>query len=213
MNNVTIKDIKGNILHDIDRSANRFSHSKTIRKTIEQLVKEGKSLAYADLSKFDLVKANLQGINLQKAKLCGTNFRGADLFKADLSGADLYAADFRGANLHRANLSNSNMQGNDIIFTSLDNANLKHTVLDGVIIENNITLLPNGYFIITNADEKQSTLEIFNTNQGLYFRLYRVLYNEEKFIYFILNKHDDAMQWTKFLLQCIEVAKIRFSLN
>ena len=64
-----------------------FTHkceNNTIKKTVEEAVKQGVSLAYANL-----YKANLAG-----AKLAGANLAGAELSGAELAGADLVGAKF-----------------------------------------------------------------------------------------------------------------------
>lgn len=68
-----------------------FAHeceNNTIKKTVEEAVKQGVSLAWADL-----VGANLSGAKLSGAKLSGAQLSGANLAGANLSGANLAWAD------------------------------------------------------------------------------------------------------------------------
>ena len=74
-----------------------YSHDcedNTIKKTVEQAVKEGRSLFNADLAGADLSGADLFGANLDYA----------NLYMADLSDANLQGAHLYGANLHYSNL-------------------------------------------------------------------------------------------------------------
>ena len=71
----------------------------SIKELVEKAVKEGVSLAYADLRGADLDYADL---------------RKADLSYADLSYANLYGADLKGANLWSANLGGANLYGAEI---------------------------------------------------------------------------------------------------
>ena len=81
----------------------------TIKDAVEAAVKQGVSLAWANLT-----GANLTGANLTWADLTGANLTWANLTGADLTGADLYKANLTGADLTRANLTNANFT--DTIF-------------------------------------------------------------------------------------------------
>ncbi|MFM9102671.1 MAG: pentapeptide repeat-containing protein [Cyanobium sp.] len=88
--------------------------------------KPGANLTGYDLNRADLFKANLSGAdlyeanlrsaylskaNLSKANLSKANLSGSILPEANLSGADLYGANLSGADLYGANLSEADLEG------------------------------------------------------------------------------------------------------
>lgn len=76
-----------------------YSHDcedNTIKITVEQAVKEGVSLQYADLAGANLRNANLHGAYLFSVNLNNANLLGADLCYADLQYANLRGADLAG---------------------------------------------------------------------------------------------------------------------
>lgn len=81
------------------------------KQAIEDLNKDGASLASIDAPGADLVQ-----IHLQKA----------NLFRADLSGADLTLANLSSADLKSANLSSADLQYTDLIDADLSGANLSN---------------------------------------------------------------------------------------
>ena len=87
----------------------------TLKEAVEEAIRQGISLAFADL-KGD----NLKGANLNGTILRGANLKGADLKNADLSNTNLCDADLRGADLKDADLSNASL-----LFADLRGANLK----------------------------------------------------------------------------------------
>ena len=101
---IQIKSVLGSVLFEYEKENN------TIAKTVEEAVKLGIGLSYADLSYADLSNANLS--------------------YADLSYADLRDADLSNANLSNANLSNANLSNANLSNTDLSNANLSNTDLD-----------------------------------------------------------------------------------
>jgi pentapeptide repeat protein len=82
---IQIKTALGTLLFELEKSDN------TIKKTLEEGVKQG-----ADLRGAYLQGADLQGAYLRGAYLQGADLQGADLQGADLQGADLQGADLRG---------------------------------------------------------------------------------------------------------------------
>ena len=87
----------------------------SIRETVEEAVKQGirlhfADLAYADLSEANLNRAALNSANLREANLTRANLIEAGLRRADLSCADLREIDLCGADLTDANLSNANLE-------------------------------------------------------------------------------------------------------
>ncbi|MEM6781680.1 MAG: pentapeptide repeat-containing protein [Pseudomonadota bacterium] len=75
---------------------------QTIKRTLEQAVKDNINLSYADLR-----GADLRGAALDGAQLSGSCFWGADLSGADMSDAYLHKADLRLAKLNDTCLANS----------------------------------------------------------------------------------------------------------
>ena len=136
MNKIEIKDTNGNVIFIYEKENN------TIKDTIEEAVKNGVSLANADLKDTDLRGANLSGANLSHADISNTNLRGADLryailecanFKcAILSDAILYCADLKCADLKCANLIDANLSGAYLVYADLKGADLNGVDLSGV---------------------------------------------------------------------------------
>ena len=91
---MVIKDIKGCVIF---KSANR-----TIKDAIEEAIKKGVNLRYADLWRANLSGASLIGADLSCVDLIGANLRNADLRNANLSDADLSGANLSGAILRYA---------------------------------------------------------------------------------------------------------------
>ena len=97
---IKIESIFGKLLFEHEAEDN------TIKKTLEEAVKNDAYLVGANLG-----GADLRGANLGDADLRGANLRGANLVGANLGGADLGGADLRGANLGDANLVGANLVG------------------------------------------------------------------------------------------------------
>lgn len=110
--------------------------NNTILDTIQEAVKQGVNLGFADLQ-----GADLRGANLKNAFLQGADLRGADLYDANLSGVDLNCSDLRGAilnstDLSRADLYLSDLRGADIRcsilrYTNLNCADLRFANIRG----------------------------------------------------------------------------------
>ena len=94
--------------------------NNSIRKTVEEAVRNGVALYGADLSYADLYGANLRG-----AKLIGADLNWAKLSEADLKGADLREANLSGAKLNWAKLSKADLKGADLRGANLRGANLR----------------------------------------------------------------------------------------
>lgn len=119
---IQIKSVLGNILYEYE------SEENSIKKTVEEAVKE---------------KANLRGANLTGADLSGANLTGADLRCAYLRGAYLSGANLRGADLRCANLRGANLRCAYLRYANLEYANLRGAVNIPFIPLN----LPEGGFI------------------------------------------------------------------
>ena len=136
--------------------------NNTYKKTLEEAVKQGVNLAYADLNNFYLREANLAYAclknahlahaclkyadlshadlshsdliksNLSYANLCNTFLNGAYLGKAKLVGANMSESFIRGAILYEANLSFANLTNAELFDARLRGADLSNVILDNV---------------------------------------------------------------------------------
>lgn len=91
---IQIKSTYGDVLYE------HTCEDNSVKKTVEEAVKNNISLQGADL-----LASVLYGAKLRYADLRGADLREADLYNADLSGADLRSADLSGSNLCEAHLS------------------------------------------------------------------------------------------------------------
>lgn len=110
-------------------------------QALQDLNKDGVSLARVNFSETDLrsitlIFTNLSDANLSRANLRGANLRGAYLRGANfssayLSRANFRGANFRGANFSRANLRGADLRGADLEAADLSDANLRDANLKG----------------------------------------------------------------------------------
>ncbi len=184
MKTVTINDIRGNVLNSVEISDDT-PKDQEIKVALEKSVH---------------LRINLQGADLEGNDLAGANLWGADLLEANLREANLRGANLSGADLRKANLKKTFLKGTD-----LEGANLERA-----IIKKDILLLKDGYFTVTNIGSEQGTLEVFNTNRGLYFRRWCFFGNEAKFKAEIIDTHRDN-RIAKLYLHMIAGAKLRFN--
>jgi uncharacterized protein YjbI with pentapeptide repeats len=91
---------------------NRFTYqhifggrARSLGELVERAVRQGISLAEANLMRADLAGVDLVGADLSRAYLYGANLSRAALQKADLSGAKISKADLSGAWLSAAKLN------------------------------------------------------------------------------------------------------------
>ena len=91
----------------------------TIGKTVEEAVKQGVSLASANLENSDLSNLNLSNANLSYSRLVKSNLSNSNLDNADLCASDLFKA-----NLYNTNLSNTNLYYTCLDHSDLSTANL-----------------------------------------------------------------------------------------
>ena len=81
------------------------------KQSLLDRIREGASLAGADLRFLWFVHWDLSGRDLRSANLRGTQLRGSDLSRCDLRDAVLEAANLSGACLRDARLDNANLGG------------------------------------------------------------------------------------------------------
>ncbi|SRR6266481_6142680 len=205
MKTVTINDIRGNLLNSVE-IPDDTPKDQEIKVALEKLVQLRVSLEGANL-----YRANLEGANLTNANLIRVDLRKANLYQANLYSASLQEARLEGANLFGTNLFKANLEGVNLYEASLYRANLQGANLERAIIKEGVTLLKGGYFTVTNIGSKQETLEVFNTEVGLYFRRGCFFGNEEEFRAAVTEKHGNNKYAKMYLLQ-IDYAKIKFNI-
>lgn len=108
--------------------------NNTVKKTVEEAIKNNISLENVYLPNTYLMHANLRGADLSGADLSEANLSGADLSYADLSGTNLYGINLREAilsnvNLHGADLRHANMRSTYICCTDLRDADFHNANL------------------------------------------------------------------------------------
>jgi len=110
--------IKGEVIFSYECEDN------TIKKTVEEAVRQKVDLAFADLSGAILSGANLSGADLSYAKLRSAVLTLANLSHADLSHADLRQAVLAATNLSHTDLGDADLYGAILSITNLLGANL-----------------------------------------------------------------------------------------
>ena len=125
-----IKDVFGKTIYLVT--------GETLQSCLENMVRQGYSLASLDLSKADLRDANLKGADLRDANLTEANLRGARLQKASLRNADLTKANLRVAKLGKANLSKAQLSYADLRDADLKKADTSHSIFDNADLRGTI---------------------------------------------------------------------------
>ena len=125
---ITIKNTDGNIIFKYDCEDN------TIKKTVEEAVRQKVDLFYVDFYGADLRFANLKGAHLNNAYVCNASLRFANLKEANLSEAnlnyvDFYGADLRCSQLNKASLNNAYVCNANLRFANLKGAHLNNADL------------------------------------------------------------------------------------
>ena len=152
-----IKNVDKQVLFSYDCEDN------TIKKTIEEAVKQKVNLKFADfhnlyLFNINFYNANLHSADFSYAYLNYTDFRYADLSDANFRGANLRDTNLHGANLHNADLENANLEyicaeRANFYGVNFKNANLENVNIHGANLSNAKNIpslpmnLPNGEFI------------------------------------------------------------------
>lgn len=132
---IEIKDILGKVLFSYECEDN------SVKKTVEEAVKQDISLCNANLYNSNLRGSNLRGANLYGVNLCAADLNGANLYGANLCNANLNGANLRGANLRNAALYDAdlccaNLSGADLNAANLNSANLRGADLCGANLNN-----------------------------------------------------------------------------
>jgi Pentapeptide repeats (8 copies) len=104
------------------------------RDALQDLNRDGVSLAKAPLRQAHLVDIDLRGADLQGADLRGADLQGADLSDANLQGAFLgQGANLQGAFLADANLQDASFWGGADLHAALELSNIKNADLQGAM--------------------------------------------------------------------------------
>ena len=141
---ITIKNTDGNIIFKYDCEDN------TIKKTVEEAVRQKVDLFYANFYGADLRFANLKGAHLNNACVCSADLRSANLKEANLSEANLNYANLYGADLSNTDFSYAKFNGADLSCTNLSGANLRGANFSYADLSNSVfhnTLINQAYFI------------------------------------------------------------------
>ena len=143
----------GSILFEYEKEDN------TLKKTVEEAVREGADLGGANLEGADLEGADLRGANLR-----GANLEGADLGGANLEGAYLGGADLRGVYIY---MSDSEINSEEIVKTFEEENNIKITefYINKNIIPTRWNAFWNYGLIICNFEEKEEIVEEMTLSQ------------------------------------------------
>ena len=150
------------------------------RHCVEQAVRDGVLLEYADFTNRNLANVTLDDADMPRADFSGCNLTGANLSEARLRGAnfsstDLYntclaSSDLRGANFQDASFGATDVTGADIshsIFSTLSCFSLEFgmtALMDGCVFTNPdgvIATMSNPFVVIRGAS---SNIIIFMDN-------------------------------------------------
>ena len=156
----------GSILFEYEKEDN------TLKKTVEEAVREGANLEGADLGGADLEGAYLGGANLEGAYLGGANLRGANLRGANLRGANLEGAYLREAYLREAYLreaylEGADLRGADLREADLVGANLVGADLEGVYIYMSDSEIDSEEIVKTFEEENNIKITEFYINKNI----------------------------------------------
>ena len=81
-----------------------YKPDENTKAEVENLHKEGQSLAGINLKFADMSQAKLVNADLSNSDLTRADFSGASLYGINFEGANLFKTNFEGANLKSANL-------------------------------------------------------------------------------------------------------------
>ena len=98
-----------------------FTPDESTKSEVENLHKEGHSLAGINLKFADMSQAKLVNADLSNSDLTRADFSGASLYGVNLEGSNLFKTNFEEANLKSANLINCDLLGADFTNTKLNN--------------------------------------------------------------------------------------------
>ena len=98
-----------------------FTPDESTKAEVENLHKEGQSLAGINLKFAEMSQAKLVNGDLSNSDLTRADFSGASLYGINLEGSNLFKTNFEGANLKSGNLKNCDLLGADFTNTKLNN--------------------------------------------------------------------------------------------
>lgn len=103
-----------------------------LRQALEQAVRDGLDLPYADLSGAALVNAALDGARLPHARFTGANLMGANLSESMMDGADFTGAGLQNVCFHLSSLQRCDFRNAFFGATDMKGCNLRHSQFEGV---------------------------------------------------------------------------------
>ena len=101
----------------------------SVKEAVELAVRQGISLANANLAFKDLANVSLEGANCADANFTGTNLMWVRLEGANCKGANFAGANLKWANCKGANLTNANLRWANFTGANLSSADLMGAVL------------------------------------------------------------------------------------
>jgi uncharacterized protein YjbI with pentapeptide repeats len=163
---------------------------------LQDLHRDGISLAGVDISKANLPNLNLENADLSDANLAEVNLYYANLTRAELRDANLTEADFWNANLTEANLRDANLIGAKLRDVDLTGASLYYANLTGADLS---------YADLTEANLTNTNLaevNLMNTNLTranlMNIRNWQDIKSiEQAMIYDVNNPPDGFIGWAK----------------
>lgn len=103
--------------------------ARALRVEVETALREGYSLAQADLTGAELAELDLSGVDLRGAWLEGANLQDANLTRARLDRAVLAKADLADAVLRGTSLAKANLGRARLLWTHIDGCDLGEAIL------------------------------------------------------------------------------------
>jgi uncharacterized protein YjbI with pentapeptide repeats len=178
----------------------------SLKRAVEEAVKQK-----TDLSFVNLRGADLEGANLEEAYLGG-----ADLERADLERADLYEANLRGANLYRVNLKGADLEEANLRGANLRGAYFEEAYFEGAYFEgaNGEKLKLVGrrpLLIIGPIGSRSDYLNAILTDHGLYLKTGCFFGTREAFVKAVINNHEDNVHAQEYMT-ALKLAEIHAAL-
>ncbi|MCP4263498.1 MAG: pentapeptide repeat-containing protein [Planctomycetes bacterium] len=128
-------------------------------EALQDLNKDGISLAGLDISQTNLQKIYLENADLSDANLAGADLTNANLAKANLEAAKLSKANLRRANLARANFHNAYLSGSNFYDANLAGAVLvRASIVRAYLIDANLIGADLTNANLTGADLRRANL-------------------------------------------------------
>ena len=182
--------------------------NNTIKDTIEEAVRSGVNLRYADLE-----GADLRGADLRCAKLHGANLRFANLENVILSDANLRCADLSCANLSGVHFNNACLIDADLSDACLCGTDLAGADLRGVFLRfaGKISKAED-ILIVGNIGSRLGYTQIYNTDNGIFVKCGCFFGAIEEFAEKVKQTHGNN-EHAKAYAALIDFAMVRFNIS